>query len=137
MISKHTIHALALAAIRSAAGAEHAGAVLWELAGELQPAVVYLRHQRRCQRRCRSTTAWWILKPAPPNSCRSLAERWEVSDDGKRSNTTFHLRKGVGETAKCSNRRAILTPLTIIFSVYAPEGSGYPCHNVSSRQLSL
>ena len=70
------------------------------------------------------------FKPGTTELVPSLAERWEVSDDGKVY--TFHLRKGVKfQSNKSFTPTRDFNADDVIFSVLRQKDKDHPYHNVS------
>lgn len=75
------------------------------------------------------------FKPGTTELVPSLAERWEVSDDGKVY--TFHLRKGVKfQSNKSFTPTRDFNADDVIFSFMRQKDVNHPYHNVSNGSYS-
>lgn len=75
------------------------------------------------------------FKPGTTELVPSLAERWEVSDDGKVY--TFHLRQGVKfQSNKSFTPTRDFNADDVIFSFMRQKDVNHPYHNVSNGSYS-
>ncbi|ELY6276833.1 ABC transporter substrate-binding protein [Cronobacter muytjensii] len=136
MISKHTIHALALAALTTSAAA---GASTLVYCSEGSPE--NFNPQLYTSGTSVDVSAVPVynrlvdFKTGTTELVPSLAERWEVSDDGK--TYTFQLRKGVKfQSNKYFKPTRDFNADDVIFSFMRQKDPKHPYHNVSNGNYS-